>query len=197
MPKGWNRWKLLDKPFIITIQSHETPNINWRWGSGLVLHYFNLLSINSNPFTKYIVAKEFHGLKTKLTLRKFILQLSILDILENYFEMTSIILLIPQINQYVINEYNHNNVKIWLKYSVHKIYEHCSRIDRTKRHNKKLIMTIMGNKCSLRNVTFPFSQLMIARSKVNLRKARGNLKFIKRSSILERGYLIFIMTMFN
>ncbi|KAK4737524.1 hypothetical protein R3W88_001221 [Solanum pinnatisectum] len=99
--------------------------------------------------------------------------------LVNYYEITSMILLTPRINWDIINKHDKIYVKIRLKYSVHQVHESCRIISQAKRHNKKLVMTITSPKCFLRDVTFSYSQLKIARSEVYLRKASGTLKLIK------------------
>ncbi|KAK4724128.1 hypothetical protein R3W88_026907 [Solanum pinnatisectum] len=112
--------------------------------------------------------------------RKFGIKLLIFENLKDYSEMTSMILFIPRIKEYVINEDDNKHVKIWLKYSLHKIHEHCRSISQTKRYNKKLIMTITAPKCCLRDATFSYSQLMIARFEIYLRKLSGTLKLTKK-----------------
>ncbi|KAK4731717.1 hypothetical protein R3W88_024705 [Solanum pinnatisectum] len=104
--------------------------------------------------------------------------------------MTSMIILTPRINQYVINKHDNKHINIRLKHSVHKVHKRCRGITQAKRHNKKLIMTITSLECCLRDIIFSYSQLMIARSKVYLTKASGTLKLIEKIINSQKRILI-------
>ncbi|KAK4729331.1 hypothetical protein R3W88_022319 [Solanum pinnatisectum] len=104
--------------------------------------------------------------------------------------MTNMILLNPRINQNIINENNNKHIKIRIKHSVHKIHERCRSISQTKCHDSKLIMTISGPKSCIRDVTLSYSQLMIARSEIYLRKTSGTLKLIEEIINSQKRILI-------
>ncbi|KAK4737402.1 hypothetical protein R3W88_001099 [Solanum pinnatisectum] len=100
------------------------------------------------------------------------------------------IILIPRVDQDVVDEYINKHIHILLKHYVHEIHECCRSINQTKGHNKELIMTITGPKCCLRDVTFSHSQLMIARFEVYLRETNGTMKLVEKVINSRKGIFI-------
>ncbi|CAL0310916.1 unnamed protein product [Lupinus luteus] len=77
---------------------------------------------------------------------------------------------ILRVNQNIIDKYDHKHVEIWMKNSVHVIHEYCMSIGYTKWHHKVFVMTISRPKSSFRNIIRLHTNLVVTRSKIDLRK---------------------------
>jgi hypothetical protein len=85
------------------------------------------------------------------------------------------------IDQDVINEYHDKLVQLWHEYGVHQVHEMGRSIGASKRHNQVLIQPIPGGEGSLRNVFWADLDLLITRTKINLRKDFSTSKFIEKN----------------
>jgi hypothetical protein len=85
------------------------------------------------------------------------------------------------IDQNVINEDNNKLVQLRHEYGVHQVHEMCRSIGEPKRHNQVLIQPVPGGESDLRNVFSVDLNLMITRTKINLRKDFCTGKLIEKN----------------
>lgn len=101
------------------------------------MHYLNFLCTNSNTLNGNYVTQECRRLKPKLKLRELDIKFSVLECLNNYSEVTSMIVFVPLINYYVINEDDNKYILIRFLDSFHKINKSYRCIGQHKGHDKK------------------------------------------------------------
>jgi hypothetical protein len=73
-------------------------------------------------------------------------------------------------DQDVINEDHDKLVQLFHENQVHQVHEVSGGVGQTKRHHQILIKTVSGGESSLWDIFFTNLDLMIARTKVNLKK---------------------------
>jgi hypothetical protein len=83
------------------------------------------------------------------------------------------------VDQYIIGEHHNKLVQILYKNRVHQIHIVGGCISQSKRHHSILIQTIPRDESSLSYVTVSDRQLMISRSKINLREYTCTTELIK------------------
>jgi hypothetical protein len=85
------------------------------------------------------------------------------------------------IDRNVINEDNNKLIQLRQEYRVHQVHEMCRSIDESKQHNQILIQTVFGGESSLENVFWANLDLMITRTKIDIRKDFCTDKFIEKN----------------
>jgi hypothetical protein len=100
--------------------------------------------------------------------------------LKHSAEMLFMLFLALRIDQDVINEDHDKLVHLCHEYRVHHIHEVCGDIGQPERHHQLLIKTISGGESSLGDIFFMDLDLMITRSKINLRKYLCSYHLIKQ-----------------
>jgi hypothetical protein len=101
--------------------------------------------------------------------------------LQNNSEMLRMLFFTLGIDQNVINEDNNKLVQLRHEYGVHQVHEMCRSIGEPKRHNQVLIQPVPGGESDLRNVFWVDLDLMITRTKINLRKDFCTSKLIEKN----------------
>jgi hypothetical protein len=95
-------------------------------------------------------------------------------------KMLFMLIFTPWVDQYIIDEHCDKLVHILHENLVHQIHKVGRCISQSKWHHCILVQTIHQNKCSLRYVALSNLQLMISRSKINLREHTCTSELIKQ-----------------
>jgi hypothetical protein len=114
--------------------------------------------------------------------------------LKDNSEMSGMLLLIFGIDKDIINKGHYEFVELHHEHGVHEVHEVGWGIRETKGHYQELVKTITSGESGFRNFTRSNFDLMITRTKVNLREDFGSSQLIKKTSIRGRGYLFLMVT---
>jgi hypothetical protein len=98
------------------------------------------------------------------------------------------------INENIVDKDHDEFIELRHEHGVHEVHEVGCGICETKRHYQELVKTITSGKSGFRNVTRSNLDLVITRTKVNLREDFGTSQLIKKKSIRGRGYLFLMVT---
>ncbi|KAE9584752.1 hypothetical protein Lalb_Chr25g0281511 [Lupinus albus] len=82
--------------------------------------------------------------------------------------MFSVFLPTSRVYQDVIDEDYYKRVQIRMENPIHILHKDRRSISYTERHHQILIVPISRSESSLRNISCPYSQLMVTRPKVDL-----------------------------
>jgi hypothetical protein len=137
------------------------------------------------------MSKKWNLLKPECTLAELGIKLMVTKSLQNNPKMLFMLFFILRVDQDVINEYHDKLVQLQHEYGVHQVHEICRSIGESKRRNHILIQPVPGRECSLRNVSWMDLDLMITRSKIDLREDLSTVKLIKEN--VDAGKCIFIL----
>jgi hypothetical protein len=95
------------------------------------------------------------------------------------------------IDENIIDKDHDKFVELRHKHGVHEVHEVGWGIRETKRHYQELIKTRTSGESSFRNVTRSNFDLMITRTKVNLREDFGSSQLIKKN--IDSGKRVFVL----
>jgi hypothetical protein len=101
------------------------------------------------------------------------------------------LLLVFGIDKDIIDKDHYEFVELHHKHGVHEVHEVGWGIRETKGHYQELIKTITSGEGSFRNVTRSNFDLMVTRTKVDLRENSGSSQLIKKN--IDSGKRIFVV----
>ncbi|KAJ0734712.1 hypothetical protein HanPI659440_Chr11g0423371 [Helianthus annuus] len=185
-----NLREILDKPLVVTRQTQELTDFSWSLRCRPILDRVNLGWIDVNSILIDYVAKEMDFTKPKVTFRKLSIKLFCSKEFQNESQMTLVFLLTLGIDQDVVDENNNKLIQVWFTHSVHEIHENRRCVCQPERHNQKLVVSVMSPECCLRDVLISDSQLMIARSQINLRVEARSLQRVEQVIDTRKGITI-------
>jgi len=110
---------------------------------------------------------------------------------QNSIEVVCMVLLISNMHKNVIKVHNGKLSYDRPKHLIHKSHEGARCISQTKRHDKPPIKATLGFKSRLPLIPLKDSNLVIATSKINLRKDGASTKFIKYVPQPWNGTMVF------
>jgi hypothetical protein len=116
------------------------------------------------------VTQELNFAQLELTFAELRIELMIMQSLKHNAEMFFMLFLTLRKDQDLINEDHDKLVQLFHENRVHQVHEVSRGIGQTKGHHQILIETILGGESSLWDILFTNLDLMIARTKVNLRE---------------------------
>jgi hypothetical protein len=116
------------------------------------------------------VTQELNFGQPELALAELRIRLMITQSLKQNAEMLFMLFLTFRKDQDVINEDHNKLVQIFHENRVQQVHEVSGGISQTKRHHQILIKIVLGGESSLWDIFFTNLDLMIAKTKVNLRK---------------------------
>ncbi|GJR09477.1 reverse transcriptase domain-containing protein [Tanacetum coccineum] len=122
---------------------------------------FNLGRDNVNTLIVNHVTEELYPGDPEFTFGELGVQFFLLKQFQDLPNAFFMFLLTFGVDQNVIDEDNYKLVQIRFTHPVYKVHEHGRCISQTKRHNLKDIVTVSSLECSLGNVFFSNSQLVI------------------------------------
>jgi hypothetical protein len=102
-------------------------------------------------------------------------------LLQYQIEMLFVFFFVLSAKQYIIDEHYDERVQILHKDLVHPIHKVGQIISQSKRHHHILAHTIPQNEGSLWKVTFLYIQLILSRSKIDLREHIHTMEVIKQT----------------
>src|ERR1044072_8533661 len=70
----------------------------------------------------------------------------------------------------IVNEYHYKQIQKLMKHTVHVVHEDGWCIRDPERHYQVLVMSIASPECGLRNICLSYSDLVVSRLKIDLRK---------------------------
>jgi hypothetical protein len=138
-----------------------------------------LLEPMNIPSSKNDVTQERHLLHPKLALAYLDIQSRALKLLRYQTEMFFMLFFALGVNQHTIDEHYDELVQILHKVLVHHILIVGWGFSQSKIHHRILVQTIPQNEGSLRKVTFLYIQLILSRSKIDLREHTCTTELIK------------------
>jgi hypothetical protein len=115
----------------------------------------------------------------------------ILQTLKDNSEVFGVFFLALGIDENIIDKDHDIFVELRHKHGVHEVQEVGCGIRETKRHYQELIKTITSGESGFRNVTRSNFDLMITRTKVNLREDFGSSQLIKKN--IDSGKRVFVL----
>jgi hypothetical protein len=95
------------------------------------------------------------------------------------------------IDENIIDKDHDKFVELHHKHGVHEVHEVGWGIRETKRHYQELVKVITSGESGFRNVTRSNLDLMITRTKVNLREDFGSSQLIKKN--IDSGKRVFVL----
>jgi hypothetical protein len=111
--------------------------------------------------------------------------------LKDNSEVFGVFFLAFGIDENINDKYHDEFVELRHKHGVHEVHEVSWGIRETKRHYQELVKTITSGESGFRNVTKSNFDLMITRTKVNLRENSGSSQLIERN--IDSGKGIFVL----
>jgi hypothetical protein len=101
-----------------------------------------------------------------------------------------VIFLALRIDENIINKDHDKFIELRHEHGVHEIHEVGMSISESERHNQELVKTITSGKSSFRNVARSNLDLVVARTKVDLREDLGTSQLIKKN--INSGKRVFV-----
>jgi hypothetical protein len=116
------------------------------------------------------VTQKLNFAQPELELAKLRIELMITQSLKHNVEMFFMLFLTLRKYQGVINENHVKLVQLFHESRVHQVHKVSRGIGQTKGHYQMLIETVSGGESSLWDIFFTYLNLIIAKTKVNLRE---------------------------
>jgi signal recognition particle receptor subunit beta len=104
--------------------------------------------------------------------------------------MFGVIVLALRIDENIIDKDQDKFIKLRHEHGVHEVHEVGRSISESEGHNQELIKTITSGKCGFRNVARSNLDLVVARTKVDLREDFGTSQLIKQN--INSGKRVFV-----
>jgi hypothetical protein len=111
--------------------------------------------------------------------------------LKDNSEMFGVFFLALGIDENIIDKDHDKFVELRHKHGVHEVHEVGWGIREPKRHHQELVKTITSGESGFRNVTRSNLDLVITRTKLNLREDFGSSQLIKKN--IDSGERIFVL----
>jgi hypothetical protein len=137
------------------------------------------------------VPQEFHTLQPEFTFGELSIKLMISQKLKDNSEMFGMFFLVFGVDEDIIDKDHYEFVKLCHKHGVHEVHEVGWGICETKGHYQELVKTVTSGESGFRNVTRSNLDLMITRTKVDLRENFGSSQLIKKN--IDSGKRIFVL----
>jgi hypothetical protein len=115
-------------------------------------------------------SKKRNFLQPESTIAEFGIELMVSKSLQNNLEMPRMLFFTLGIDQDAINKDHEKLIQLQHEYAVHQVHEMSKSIGESKRYNQILIHHVPGRESGLRNVFLADLDLMITRTKIDLRK---------------------------
>ena len=126
------------------------------------------------------MAEKSDLLKPKLALTEFPKQLMVSKHLKHKSKILLMLCLGTRVDEDIVDKHDNKLVQIWMENPVHQIHEHGRGISQAEWHDKELKRPITSQESGLRDIIIPDPKLMIARTKISLRKLLRSLQLVKQ-----------------
>jgi hypothetical protein len=110
--------------------------------------------------------------------------------LKDNSEMFGVFFLAFGIDENIIDKDHDEFIELRHEHEVHEVHEVGWGIGETKRHNQELVKTITSGESGFRNVTRSNLDLVVTRTKVDLREDFGSSQLIKKN--IDSGKRVFV-----
>src|SRR4051812_28899618 len=137
------------------------------------------------------MTKETNFMQPEFTLRQLGIQLLLFQNLQHNSQMLFMLFFRFRVNQNVINEYHYKPIQVSMKNTVHVLHEYSRRISDTEGHHRILVVSIPSPERGLLNVVFFYSNLVISRPQINLRKHTSTHQLIHQ--VINSGKWILVL----
>nr|GEV43849.1 hypothetical protein [Tanacetum cinerariifolium] len=139
--------------------------------------------ISVNAFTIDHVTEKFHCRQPEFTLGKLSEQFLLLNQSQYQLKVSFMLLLILEVDQYVIDENDHEVIQVWFAHPIHQIHEYSWCIGQSKWHYLELIVTIGNPQHALKEKGVIDSGCS--------RHMTGNISYLSDFEEINRGYVAF------
>jgi hypothetical protein len=112
--------------------------------------------------------------------------------LKDNSEMFGVLFLTFGIDEDIIDEDHNKFIDLRHEHGVHEVHEVGGGISESERHDQELVKTITSGKSGFRNVARSNLDLVVARTKVDLREDFGTSQLVKKN-IDSRKRVLFLM----
>jgi hypothetical protein len=163
----------------------------YRLGWFPIHHLLNFARIYGDTILRNGVPQEFHTFQPEFTFGELSIKLMISQTLKDNSEVFGMFLLVFGLDEDIIDKDHYEFVELHHKHGVHEVHEVGWGISETKRHYQELVKTITSGERGFRNVTRSNLDLMITRTKVDLRENFGSSQLIKKN--IDSGKRIFVL----
>jgi hypothetical protein len=127
------------------------------------------------------VPEEFHTFQPEFAFGELSIKLVISQTLKDNSEMFGVIFLALRIDDNIIDKDHDKIIELRHEHGVHEVHEVCGSISESEGHNQELVKTITSGKSGFRNVAGSNLDLVVARTKVDLREDFGTSQLIKKN----------------
>jgi hypothetical protein len=106
-------------------------------------------------------------------------------------KVTLMIFAILGVDKDIVNEDYDKLIQFFHEYLIHEVHEKGGCVRQSERHYCELILSVLGDKCSLLNICFLDSQLVITEPQVYLGEIFGPLKLVEEVVDSREWVLVF------
>jgi hypothetical protein len=111
--------------------------------------------------------------------------------LKDNSEMFGVIVLVPRIDENIIDKDHDKFIDLRHEHGVHDVHEVGGSISESERHDQELVKTITSGKSGFWNVARSNLDLVVARTKVDLREDFGTSQLIKKNINSRKRVFVF------
>jgi hypothetical protein len=154
-------------------------------------HLLHVARIYGDTIFRNSVLQKFHTIQPELAFGELSINLMISQTLQDNSKMFGTLFLIFGVDEDIIDKDHYEFVELYHKHGVHEIHEVGWGICETKGHHQELVKTITGGESSFRNVTRSNFDLVVTRTKIDLRENFGSSQLIKKD--IDSGKRIFVL----
>jgi hypothetical protein len=137
------------------------------------------------------VPQEFDTFQPEFAFGEFSIKLMISQTLKDNSEMVGVFFLALRIHEDIIDEDYDKFIELRHEYGVHEVHEVGRRISESEGHDQELVKTITSGKSGFRNVARSNLDLVVARTKVDLREDFGTSQLIKQNINSRKWVFVF------
>jgi hypothetical protein len=101
--------------------------------------------------------------------------------LKDNSEMIGVIVLALRIDENIIDKDHDKFIELRHEHGVHEVHEVGRSISESEKHDQELVKTITSGKSGFRNIARSNLDLVVARTKIDLRKDFGTSQLIKKN----------------
>jgi hypothetical protein len=112
-------------------------------------------------------------------------------------EVTLMVFAVLGVDKDVINEDYDKLIQLFHNYLIQEVHEKGRCVRQSERHHCELILSVPGDKCSLLNICFLDSQMVITRPQVYLGEVFGPLKLVEEVVDSREWILVFYCNFFK
>jgi hypothetical protein len=111
--------------------------------------------------------------------------------LKDNSEIFGVIVLALRIDENIIDKDHDKFIELRHEHRVHEVHEVGGSISEPERHDQELVKTITSGKSGFRNVAMSNLDLVVARTKVDLREDSGTSQLIKKNIDSRKRVFVF------